>query len=49
MGILQDIFGSSGGKVTSSENKAERFVIDDYIKEAKDSGGKDPISQSPSD
>ncbi len=49
MGILKDIFGSSGEKVTSSENKAERAARDDYVKEAKDSGGGDPISQSPPD
>lgn len=47
MGILKDIFGGKGEKVESSHNKGERSARDDYVKDAKDSGGKDPVPTSP--
>lgn len=49
MGILSDIFGGSGEKVTPSENKAEREARTDYVKEAKDTGGKDPVPKEAPD
>ncbi|MBU1046670.1 hypothetical protein KKH36_02725 [Patescibacteria group bacterium] len=49
MGILKSIFGSSGEKVTPSENKAERSARDDYIKEARDTGGNDPVPKEAPD
>lgn len=49
MGILKDIFGSSGDKVNSSENKAEREARSDYVKEARDNGGRDPIPREAPD
>lgn len=47
MGILKDIFGSNGDRVTPSENEAERDARSDYIEEARDNDGRDPISKEP--
>lgn len=48
MGLLQDIFGGKGDKVTPSGNKGGRVARDDYIKEYKESG-RDPIPKEPPD
>ena len=47
VGILKDIFGGNGERVAPSKNPAEREARTDYIKEVRESGGKDPIPKDP--
>ena len=48
MGLIKDIFGSKGDKVTPSRNEVGRGARNDYIKEYKETG-KDPIPKEPPD
>ncbi|MEK7614140.1 MAG: hypothetical protein AAB428_00535 [Patescibacteria group bacterium] len=46
---MKDIFGDSGTKVQPSKNEAERTARQDYISDARKSGGHDPVPTSSPD